>query len=325
MQQTPATARPQEPSGRATPTTTRPRPAVIGGQNASRVQKLWERAARGVGTATAVSRALGRVAYSNGQGIALFALDDGEEVDRELSTCSPVLRGGLAYTGERLVIVCQHALLLREGATLTPRELPLAPAAVTATAVAGDWVALAHRDGVLRLQPLDGGTALEIPVPGPPIDVKSLALSPDGTRLAVAWVQGSIWWWDTRAPGSPQDLVRHEAESDGVAFSGDGRLFAEEGEPFFTNVWSFAGPTNAAPTERFKLRNGAWIKRLLFTHDGQWLVRGGSDGLELAELAGPRRVVLDQRGAVEDLALSEDGTVLSAVDRSGRLTVWAAR
>jgi hypothetical protein len=36
-------------------------------------------------------------------------------------------------------------------------------------------------------------------------------------------------------------------------------------------------------------------------------------------------VVLDDRGSVEDVALSEDGTALAAADREGRLTVWAVR
>ena len=45
-----------------------------------------------------------------------------------------------------------------------------------------------------------GADVVEIPVPGPPIDVKSLALSPDGSIIAVAWIQGSIWWWRTAEP-----------------------------------------------------------------------------------------------------------------------------
>ena len=74
-----------------------------------------------------------------------------------------------------------------------------------------------------------------------------------------------------------------------------------------------------------KIRNGAWLKRIRFTSDAKWLVRGGSDGLELAQIDGPRRVVLDTRGAVEDVALDEHGATIAAVDRDGRLTVWAPR
>ncbi len=151
--------------------------------------------------------------------------------------------------------------------------------------------------------------------------MKSLALTKDGKRLAVAWVQGSIWWWDVVDPATPHTLVRHERESDALAFSGDGALFAEEGTELFTTVWSFA----ATPVARGALKNGAWIKRLLFTRDASWLVRGGSDGLELAEIDGPRRVALDTRDAVEDAAFDEQGASLGAIDRSGRLTYWSVR
>ena len=67
------------------------------------------------------------------------------------------------------------------------------------------------------------------------------------------------------------------------------------------------------------------MKQIRFTPDGKWLARGGSDGLELAEIAGPKRVALDTRGAVEDVAFDEQSGVLAAADRDGRLTVWAVR
>ncbi len=318
--QPPAAARP-EASAAAHRTSAAPAPLAISSRTAERVKLRWEAAPGGAGSAVAISRALDRVAYSNGQGVTLFSLASGKPVDAGLVTCAPVIRGGLAFSGQRLVVVCQGAVKIRDAAA-PARDLAIAAAPVTAAALAGDRLALAHRDGVVRLYPLAGGAPVEIPVPGPPIDVKSLALTADGARLAVAWVQGSVWWWDTAAPAAPHDLVRHDRESDTLCFSRDGALLAEEGESFYTTVWADLAGT---PTVKARLRNGSWVKRLLFTPDGAWLVRGGSDGLELAELAGPRRVVLDDRGAVEDVALSEDGTALAAADREGRLTVWAVR
>jgi dipeptidyl aminopeptidase/acylaminoacyl peptidase len=318
--QPPAAARP-EASTAARRTSAAPAPLAISSRTADRVKLRWEAAPGGAGSSVAVSRALDRVAYSNGPEVLLFALGSGKPVDAGLVTCSPVIRGGLAFRDRQLVVVCQGAVKLRDAAG-TPRDLPITAAPVTAAALAGDRLALAHRDGVVRIYPLAGGAPVEIPVPGPPIDVKSLALTADGARLAVAWVQGSIWWWDTAAPAAPHDLVRHDRESDTLCFSRDGTLLAEEGESFYTTVWSDLAGT---PTAKARLRNGSWVKRLLFTQDGAWLVRGGSDGLELAEIAGPKRVVLDDRGSVEDVALSEDGTTLAAADREGRLTVWAVR
>lgn len=291
-------------------------------KTAERVKKLWEVSAGGTGTAVGLSRGLGRVAYSNGQGILLYNLANGEPADAGIATCHPVIRGGLCYLGRQLVVVCQDGVKVRDGTDPTTRDLAVTAVAVTAAAFANDRVALAHRDGVVRIYPLDGGPPTEIPVPGPPVDVKSLALTPDGSRIALAWVQGSIWWWDTKDPATSHPLVRHDRESDTIAFSHDGMALAEEGESFYTNVWRYQGDTTS-PSAR--LRNGSWVKRLRFLHDGKWLVRGGSDGLELAEVGGPKRVVLDERSAVEDVAMSEDGTTLAAVDRDGRLTVWGVR
>lgn len=293
--------------------------AAIGAANAERVAKRWEAAAGGWGRAVAVSAGLQRVAYSNGPEVLLYELGQGKRLRAVAGTCTEVVRGGLAYAGGALVIVCETAVQVVEAGGKV-RELPVASAPITAAAFTETLVALGHHDGVLRVYGLDGSSPREIAVPGPPIDVKSLALTPDGKRLAVAWVQGSIWWWDIDAPTVPHDLVRHPSESDTLAFSGDSRFLAEEGESLTTTVWSFGDPV----TPVARVRNGSWLKRIHFTRDGKWLVRGGSDGLELAELEGPRRVALDTRGAVEDVALDERGATIAAVDRDGRLTVWAA-
>ena len=49
--------------------------------------------------------------------------------------------------------------------------------------------------------------------------------------------------------------------------------------------------------ELFSPVNGTWVKRILFTRDDRWLVRGGSDGLEIAEISGPRRVACSRSGS----------------------------
>ena len=138
--------------------------------------------------------------------------------------------------------MCDKTLQLFDGKKLTHLHAPrINPSPVTAAAVAWPRIALGHHDGVIRIYGLDGSSTIEIPVPGPPIDVKSMAMTPDGSRVAIAWVQGSIWWWDTKAPDAPHKLVRHESEADAISFNDDGSLLAEEGEPRYTTVWSFAG------------------------------------------------------------------------------------
>jgi hypothetical protein len=193
-------------------------------------------------------------------------------------------------------------------------------ASITAAALASRKLALAHRDGVVRVHDLASGELIEVIVPGPPIDVKSLAIDAAGERVAVAWVQGSIWWWELKQPEVFHKLVRNENESDSIAFAPNGS-FAEEGRPSFTTLWRF--DVEQEPRKVGELRNGDWVKRLLFTRDSLWLVRGGSHGLDLAEASGPKRVVLDSAGRVEDVAMDETGSVIVVGDRLGRLLAFA--
>jgi len=296
-------------------------PAAISAHNAERVKLQWEADAGGAGRAVGLHRGLARVVVAAGPSVWVYDLRTGKRTG-SLPACREVLRGGIAFSANKLVVACESGLELYDAAKLTRLSAPkIAAAPATAVAIVGSRVAIGHRDGVARIYSLDGVPAIEIAVPGPPIDVKSLDVTQDGSRLVVAWVQGSIWWWHTGQPAEPHDLVRRDNESDSVAFSSDGSLLAEEGRNNFTTIWSFA----QKPAEKGSLRNGAWVKRLRFTRDGKWLVRGGSDGLELAEITGPRRVALDSRGAVEDVAFDESAAMLAAADRDGRLTVWAPR
>lgn len=295
--------------------------APIGQSNADRVREIWEAAVGGRGIAVAVSRKLHRVAVASGGDVALYDLRTGHPAGT-LPSCHDVLRSGLAFHGRELLVVCEAELELFD--PVSRKKLPaphVAPSKATAVSIAWPRVAVGHHDGVVRIYSMNGGPTIKIHVPGPPIDVKSLALSRDGSKVAVAWIQGSIWWWNTADPDTFHRLVRHESESDAVGFSDDGRLFAEEGHTHFTTVWSFT----AKPTIVSSIHNGPWEKRLLFTRDSKWLVRAGSDGLDLAEVHGPQRLALDSRDPVADAAFDERGTLIAAVDRQGLLTLWGVR
>jgi len=322
-----AGAAPKHPSKTKAGANAKPQKADVGGASisaatASRVKKIWEAAAGGAGRAVALSSKLGRVAFISRETIELFDLRTGKSVASG-NKCKDAVHAGAAFVGTNLVVICEKSVLVLDPKTLAAKPPPNVNASrATAGAIVGTRLVIGHRDGVIRIYSLDGSSApIEIRVPGPPIDVKSVALSRDGARLAVAWVQGSIWWWETAKTSEFHDLVRHDKESDALAFSDDGSILAEEGMPNETTLWSFA----SSPTEKGKVHNGNWVKRIAFTRDGKWLVRGGSDGLELAEIGGPKRVALDTRSPVEDVALDELGATIAAVDRDGRLTVWAVR
>lgn len=298
-----------------------PAGAPIGAGSVDRVKKLWEAAAGSSGRAVAISSKLGRVAFASRDAVQLYDLWTGKALG-PVKSCRDVVHTGLGFHAGTLVTVCEKTVVVTDAKKLSPLAPPAVHAArVSAATMVGSRLVLGHRDGVVRVYDLTGAATVEIPVAGPPIDVKSLALTRDGSRLAVAWVQGSIWWWDVAQPSDAHDLVRHEAESDALAFSPDGALLAEEGSKHLTTLWALA----PSPAVRQEVRNGAWVKRIVFTRDGKWLARAGSEGVELAEIGGPKRVALDTRSPAEDVAFDEHGATLAAVDRDGRLTVWGVR
>jgi hypothetical protein len=303
-------------AGSGTSPLTRVASEPIGANNADRVKLRWEALPGGFARAVAVSRGLGRVVFSSEQNSQVFDLASGRPLGK-LHACDDVVRGGLFFHASKLLVVCRQSVEWHDVAELerlAPLEVNAAP--ITAASLVGDRLALAHHDGVVRVYDLVRRSIVEIVVPGPPIDVKSLALDPQAARVALAWTQGSIWWWSLAQPDVFHKLVRNESESDSVAFAPDG-TFAEEGRPGYTTLWQLG--ENGEGRLKQELRNGAWIKRLLFTRDSAWLIRGGSDGLELAELGGARRLTLDSAGQVEDVALDEAGSLIASGDRQGRL------
>lgn len=297
----------------------------ISARTAESVKLRWEAVPGGFARAVAVTSSLGRVVYSSDRGSSVFDMRTGKAAG-ELDACDDVVRGGAFFYAGKLVIVCRDAVEFHSVTELKKQgELPVDAAAITAAALAGSRLALAHRDGVVRVHDLASSKLIEVVVPGPPIDVKSLALDAATDRLAVAWVQGSIWWWKLSEPTVFHDLVRNENESDSIAFAPDGTL-AEEGRQGFTTLWRFgAGEKRDAAEKRAEIQNGAWVKRFLFTRDSSWLVRGGSDGMDLAEVNGSRRLVLDTAGQVEDVATDETGALIASADRAGRLMLFAPR
>jgi len=293
----------------------------ISARTAESVKLRWEAVPGGFARAVAVTSSLGRVVYSSDRGSFVFDVRTGKAAG-ELDACDDVVRGGSFFYAGKLLVVCRDAVEFHSATDLKQQgQLQVNEAPITAAALAGSRLALAHRDGVVRVHDLASSKLIEVLVPGPPIDVKSLALDAATDRLAVAWVQGSIWWWKLSEPTVFHDLVRNENESDSLAFAPDGTL-AEEGRQGFTTLWRFG---TGGGEKRGEIQNGAWVKRFLFTRDSSWVVRGGSDGVDLAEVNGSRRLVLDTAGQVEDLAMDESGALIASADRAGRLMLFAPR
>ena len=79
----PATAAPRKkPASKVAPAPRPHAPLAIGHATVDRVKKSWEVAGGGYGRAVAVSRALGRVAFANKDGVELFDLITGKSTGK---------------------------------------------------------------------------------------------------------------------------------------------------------------------------------------------------------------------------------------------------
>jgi WD40 repeat protein len=181
-----------------------------------------------------------------------------------------------------------------------PRPLPEGGGPVRAMAVSADgrWLATGGPAGALVVHALPGGgVAHRVTAAGPARDrVEALALSPDGTTLALGTSGGTLELWDV-----VRGTRRHSLEG-----------------------------------HRRITRSRGWIHALAFAPDGRTLASGGGDGLVRvwsAEDGRLRRTLATGSGVArlwstdsylypEALAFAPDGSLVSGHSR-GRLRLWA--
>jgi cytochrome c len=145
--------------------------------------------------------------------------------------------------------------------------------------------------------------------------IVSLAVSPDGARLASASWDHSVRVWSL-ADGAQQVLEGHAQNVNGVSFTPDGRSLVSVGYDRELRIWPLAGGTPNVTTLASPLNAAA------VAPDGE-IVTGGADGklyfltsegLQSGEVqAGPTPVVA--------LAISPDGMWVAAAGIGGDVAV----
>jgi Tol biopolymer transport system component len=116
-------------------------------------------------------------------------------------------------------------------------------------------------------------------------DVRAVAFSPDGGRLATGTFDGDTWIWDTRNGKQLHALTHGSLGLSAVAFSGDGRWLATSSFRT-TRIWD----THSG--EQLQTLNhdmfGVGVGAVAFSPDDRWLATGTSgDGVVVWDLTGP--------------------------------------
>ena len=202
---------------------------------------------------------------------------------------------------------------------------------VTAAAPDGKQLFVADRQGVLFV--LEGTTSAKPPrklAEASKSGVQSLALSPDGAKVAVCGKNGSVSVWDA-ATGAPLGAIPGASPAPApapmalpIAWSSDGKTLFTAGADKVIRGWTLPVPPQTAlqPAAELKgtpaaitlLAAGAAPDQILAAGgDGRVRVWSLSQAKVLRELAVP--------GALA-LSLSRDGRTLATLGTDGAVRLW---
>lgn len=168
-----------------------------------------------------------------------------------------------------------------------------------------------------------------------PRELSCLALSSDGTQLAVGGWDKQIELWNTQGRRllRKRRLLGHEASVSAVAFSPDGKRLASAGFDKTVRVWDIqtgqhrpVGTNGPVRQEGQNGPDGTLTNALMFSPDGTRLAAGGFDfGVRLFDLSEKPSAVLHligHHGAVWGLDYSPDGKRLCTASQDQSVRVW---
>jgi hypothetical protein len=104
--------------------------------------------------------------------------------------------------------------------------------------------------------------------------VQSVAFSPDGTRIVSGGSDGTVRLWDVGRGSEIAALQGHEGWVRGVAFSPDGIRIVSGGSDGTVRLWDVGRGSEIAALQGHE----NWVQSVAFNPDGTRLVAGGNDG-----------------------------------------------
>ena len=154
-----------------------------------------------------------------------------------------------------------------------------------------------------------------------PNEVRAVAFSPDGARLATGDQDGTARIWDAASGQLLNTLQFHTQRILSVEFSPDGRTLATGGEDYVIALWDVS---NGKLLSKMKGDDDAVLK-LTFSPNGQWLAFSDhASSVQLFKLA-PELIYLalnGHTGGINGLAFSPDNQLLASGGSDGLVKIW---
>ncbi|MET8545190.1 hypothetical protein ABZW03_31815, partial [Kitasatospora sp. NPDC004799] len=199
------------------------------------------------------------------------------------------------------------------------------PVAALAFDRAGRTLVSADEDGALRVHDARDGALRAATGVGARIEPTAVALSPDGTLLAVGTADGRLL---TGAPDGTPLRPRWHPDKDrihAVAFLGDGAVVAVAHDSQYVHLLDAADP--AAAARQSGIRHDDLVLRLAVSADGRRLATTGNDRVVHVWDArtGERQDTVGHvagEDAAQALAFAPDGRTVAGVGLEGTLRLW---
>ncbi|MFI6567030.1 hypothetical protein [Streptomyces sp. NPDC050534] len=263
---------------------------------------------------------------------------------------SPQLEG-MTYTvsaarfspdGQRLALGSSDLQLLDVSNPQAPRQLgpalsnPDGFSGTIAFAPNGRLLAEGHgRSGTVQLYRLDGSTRmtrLGPPLKAHPLQVESLAFSPDSTTLATGARDGAVHLWDVRTPEHPTLLAtpgKFASLVTEVGFASHGQLLVAASADKTVRLFDISDPGNPRPVGEPLTPAQHYVYSAVFSPDSTLLAVGLADStVRLYDLTHPDRPravgkpLTGPDGYVFSLAFTSDGAHLAATAGDGSVWLW---
>ncbi len=152
-------------------------------------------------------------------------------------------------------------------------------------------------------------------------DVDRIDFNPQGTLLAVANFDGLPTVFDLESGTVAYTLPGHEAVTEAIAFSPDGRQLATGDNDGVVILWDAA---TRQPLATFP--HDGKVHAVAFSPDGQRLATAGENGkLTVWDIPGERLLLsLPTRSGMYDVAFLPDGERIAGTHQDGSTAVWDA-